>query len=380
MVATALDYLDGLSRSAGKDAALLHEIGDAYAKVAQAEGAPGQPNLGRNDDALASYRKAIEFERRAAGLNPAYRSRLADRETQFAYLAMLNGRLPEARNDLEAAASILARLRAEKPEDPEVLALAGSVALTKGDLMEFEGHRPDQLAPWQQARQFAAEVARIKQDNTSRARLHMITGLVAAALANNHRYDEALAALHENEPLIDSLLATEPDNPVYLRQKMAQAGDAGRIYYQEGGECLDKPVEAVAADRLYVALAERLAAADPNNASARLSLAIAYYTLSYPLGKTDPPASLRFAQKAVGIFDADLLRRPNDRLFRSRRARALRYLAYSLDSNHRRTEARKAIEEALAIQQQFVAETPSDNTEHEQVDLSRNVAAALAGR
>ena len=39
MVATALDYLDNLSRGAGKDAELLHEIGQAYAKVAEAQGA-----------------------------------------------------------------------------------------------------------------------------------------------------------------------------------------------------------------------------------------------------------------------------------------------------------------------------------------------------
>jgi tetratricopeptide (TPR) repeat protein len=380
MVATALDYLDNLARSAGKDADLLHEIGDAYGKVAQAEGAPGQPNLGRNDDALASYRKAIDFDRRAANLNPAYRERLADVETQFAYLAMLNGHLPEARSSLQSAASMLAQLRTEKREDLDVLSLAAKVALHQGDLIEYEGHRQDRLASWQQARQFTAEVARIKRDNASRANLHLITGLVALALADNHRYDEALAVLHEGEPLIDSLLAVEPDNPVYLRQKMSEANYIGTIYYDESGECLGLPAEAVVADRRYVALAERLAGADPNNASARLSLAIAYYRLSYPLGKSDPPESLHFAQKAIEIFDADLLRRPNDRLFRSRRARALRYLSYSLDFNHRRAEARKAIEEALAIQQQLAAASPPDVTEREQVGISLKVKAALAGR
>jgi serine/threonine protein kinase len=43
MVATALDYLDNLARSAGNDSELLHELGQAYAKVADAQGGRGRP-------------------------------------------------------------------------------------------------------------------------------------------------------------------------------------------------------------------------------------------------------------------------------------------------------------------------------------------------
>lgn len=378
MVATALDYLDSLSRSAGKDAGLLHEIGDAYLKVANAQGAPGQPNLGRTDDALASFRKAIEFDRRAASLNPAYRARLADVESQSAYLSMLAGHLPEARSDLANAAAVLRQLRAEKPEDPDVLALAASVALHQGDLTVYEGHGPDRLQFWQQARQLTADYARIRQDNLSRARLHLITGLVALALDENQRYDEALATLHEGEPLIDSLLAMEPDNPVYLRQKMSEANYFSQIFYDETGNSLQNPAAAVAAGRRHVELAERLAAGDSNNASARLSLAIAYYRLSYPLGKTAPAEALVLAHKALQIFDSDLARKPSDRLLRSRRARALRYLAYALESNQRRLEARQAATEAVAIQRQLLDETPTDSSEREQIALTEKVLARLS--
>ncbi|HEX3744508.1 MAG TPA: protein kinase [Bryobacteraceae bacterium] len=378
MVATALDYLDSLSRSAGRDAELLHEIGDAYEKVAAAQGAPGQPNLGRTDDALASFRKAIEFDRRAASLNPAYRPRLADVESQSAYISMLSGHLPDARRNLDAAASLLKQLRAEKPEDLDVLSLAASVALHQGDLSDYEGHSRDKLAFWQQARQFTADVAQIKQDNASRARLHLITDLVAVALDGDQRYDEAIAVLHEGEPLIDSLLAAEPDNPLYLRQKMSEANYLGEVYDDETGKSLNKPVEAAVAGRRYVALAERLAGADSNNASARLSMAIAYYRLSYPLGKIAPEESLVFARKAVQVFDTDLLRRPNDRLLRSRRARALRYLAYAFESNRRRGEARAAAAEAVGIQRQLLAEMPADTSEVEQIALTSQVLARLS--
>jgi hypothetical protein len=378
MVATALDYLDSLSRGAGKDAALLHEIGDAYSKVAVAQGSPGQPNLGRTDDALASFRKAIEFDRRAAALNPVYRARLADVESQFAYLAMLAGHLPEARANLASAATGLQQLRAEKPEDPDVLALAAGVALHQGDLTVYEGHSSDRLPFWQQARQLAADYVRLKQDNAARARLHLITGLVAVALDETQRYDEALATLHEGEPLIDSLLLAEPDNPVYLRQKMSEANYISQVYDDETGNSLHNSAAAVAAGRRYVALAERLAAGDANNASARLSLAIAYYRLSYPLGKTAPAQALVLANKALQIFDSDLAQRPGDRLLRSRRARALRYLAYALESNHRRLEARQAALDGVAVQRQLLDEAPADSSEREQVALTEKVLARLS--
>jgi hypothetical protein len=136
----------------------------------------------------------------------------------------------------------------------------------------------------------------------------------------------------------------------------------------------------VAADRRYVALAERLVAADPNNASARLSMAIAYYRLSYPLGKIDPAEALLYARKALQILDADLARRPGDRLLRSRRARALRYLAYALESGRQRSDARQAAAEAVAIQRELVSEMPSDTSEREQVEFTEKVVARLSGR
>ena len=379
MVATALDYLDNLSKSAGRDAVLLHEIGDAYEKVAIAQGAPGQPNLGRAEDALVSFRKAMDFDERAVKLDPAYRGRLADVEGYYAYLSMLNGHLPEAHRYLDAAATLLKQLRTEKPDDPDVLALATSVALHQGDLAEYEGRGGDRLAYWQESRQLSADYARIKQDNASRARLHLITDLVAVALDESQRYDEALAVLREGQPLIDGLLAIEPENPTYLRQKMSEANYFGQTYYDETGS-LNKPREAVETDRQYVALAKRLSSADANNASARLSLAIAYYRLSYPLGKTAPAEALAYAHKSLAIFDADLARRPNDRVLRSRRARAMRYLAYALENNHRLDDARKAAGEALDTQRQLLADSPSDTSERDQIALTERVLARLKGQ
>jgi len=379
LVATALDYLDNLARSAGNDPDLLHELAQAYRKVSDAQGAPGQPNLGRVEDGLRNFHKAIEFERRASALNPAYTASLATMQSQIAYQYMLSGHLPEARQNLDASATLLTRLRAARPEDPDLLVLAGSVAISQSDLKEYEGRSRDRLPYIQQAYQAASEYARVKPGSTSRDRLYLVAGLLANALVENERYDEALGVLREAAPIIESLLAEQPRNPTYLRQKMAAANYESLAYDNETGKSLGKPAESAAAARRYVALAQQLSDADPDNASARLSLAIAFYRLSYPLGKTDPRESLRLANRALAIFDESLARSPNDRLLRSRRARALRYVAYALDHNGRRPEARQAMSQALAIQRQLLAEAPSDLSEQEQVGISEKALTALSG-
>jgi len=378
MVATALDYLDNLSRSAGKDSDLLNELGVAYAKVARVQGMPGQPNLGRTDDALRNYAKAIEFERRAAAINPAYSSELASAQSELAYLAMLSGHLPEARKNLEESAALLARLRAAKPDDAELFKVAASVAVHQGDLAGYEGNSAGALPFYQQALALMTDYARLKPSNFARARQHLASTLVASSLAENKKYDEALATLHDSEPIIDALLVAEPDNPTYIRQKMTSANYQSGIYDNESGEGLGKPVEAVAAGRQYIAMAQRLVDADPHNASARLSLAIAYFQTSYPLSKIDPAEALTMAQRSLKILDEDLARNPKDRLLRSRRARALRHLAYVLEGSHRPTEARQAAEQAIQIQRELLVESPNDGDEKEQLETSRKVLADLS--
>jgi serine/threonine protein kinase len=373
MVTTALDYLHKLSRGAGNDAKLLSEIGQVYGRVAQAQGAPGQANLGRADDALQSFRSAIAFESRAAALDPAYRMELAFLKTDLAYLAMVNGRFPEARGSLDAAASLFDRLRMENPANAELLALGARIAGNRGDLSELEGNLRDELAFFQEAAELHYEYLRLKPSNAARLRVYRATTLVSWALADNQRYKEALAVLHELTPVIDALLAEEPDNPSYLRQRMAAANYEGEIYDNETGNCLGKPLEAAAALSRYVAIARKLTAADPNNASARLSLASAYYKLSWPLGKIHPQQSVRAAKDGLQLFDEDLARNPRDRVLRSGRARAVRHLAYAYQRSRKLDKARAAIKEAIAAEEQLVTESPADRRERRELASSRRV-------
>src|SRR5262249_57801940 len=150
----------------------------------------------------------------------------------------------------------------------------------------------------------------IKPSAIGKARLPLTSTLVAGSLSDNERYEDGLKVLHDSESIIDELLAAEPQNPRYIRQKMASANYQGQIYFNKTGKSLGKPAEAVEADRRYVALAQRLSDADPRNASARLSLAVANCHLSYPRTTIHPAASLPAAKNSALIFDENLARNP----------------------------------------------------------------------
>jgi tetratricopeptide (TPR) repeat protein len=176
---------------------------------------------------------------------------------------------------------------------------------------------------------------------------------------------------------MDELLAAEPDNPSYLRQRMAAANYEGEIYDNEMGTCPSKPREAAAALGRYLEIARQLTAADPNNASARLSLASAYYKLSLPLGKIDPRQSVRMAKEGLRLFDEELARNPQDRVLRGSRARAVRFLAYAYQRNRDPNSARAAVREAIRVEERIVTESPQDKRERIELTISRRFLESL---
>ena len=58
LVGHALRYLDNLSREAGDDPSLQHEMGVAYGKIGDVQGRPEFSNLGRTADARRSYQRS----------------------------------------------------------------------------------------------------------------------------------------------------------------------------------------------------------------------------------------------------------------------------------------------------------------------------------
>jgi non-specific serine/threonine protein kinase/serine/threonine-protein kinase len=70
LVKRAQQYLDSLAGESGGDSSLQRERAAAYERIGDVLGLPNQPNLGQSPQALASYDKALDIDRRLVEADP----------------------------------------------------------------------------------------------------------------------------------------------------------------------------------------------------------------------------------------------------------------------------------------------------------------------
>ncbi|MEO8504560.1 MAG: serine/threonine-protein kinase [Acidobacteriota bacterium] len=102
LVDQALRYLDDLAREAGSDAALLAELAAAYERVGTIQGMPGWSSEGRTGDALTSFERALEIERRSQALADRDAGAPVDNSAEARLLTRI-GSIRAARGDAHAA-------------------------------------------------------------------------------------------------------------------------------------------------------------------------------------------------------------------------------------------------------------------------------------
>jgi hypothetical protein len=124
--------------------------------------------------------------------------------------------------------------------------------------------------------------------------------------------------------------------------------------------------------------ARELVAHDPNDVSAKFSLAIALFCLSLPLRQRDPTAALAAARESVRVFDEQIDAGKKSFLIVSRRARAMRRLSEALLATGQANEARATIAEALAEQRSIAARDKQDLHEATLVSMMLVTAAQAA--
>jgi len=73
IVKTGTEYLDRLAADSGGDASLQLELAEGYDKIADVEGNLAESNLGKPQEALASYRKALAISQSVLGRHPSDR-------------------------------------------------------------------------------------------------------------------------------------------------------------------------------------------------------------------------------------------------------------------------------------------------------------------
>jgi serine/threonine protein kinase/tetratricopeptide (TPR) repeat protein len=344
VVATAVQYLEGLTRESGDDPALLAEVGLGYTKVAELAFSLSRPSLGRPEDARRYLDQA------AAVLTPLHASHPDDAGVSTAMATLQSvagsflfetGRAADALQSIETAIQTGEAALARHPAHLPLLEL---LVEARGNLLaRFEGNP---AAPRHIARylELAERLAREQPAAvTSQAALGVAYSQAGKVAASADRLDEALGYFRRNAEIQGEIVAADPYNATARRNLMlawstladVALGPLGQTSYTgAGGPAVEidagRRRDALDAARRTIEEAERLYREDPENPTRIFDRAIA-------LGRS-APAYPPGDEAAIGALEEGLaLLRGLDARNAARAQPFLIELSGSLAERHRQT-------------------------------------------
>jgi eukaryotic-like serine/threonine-protein kinase len=293
VVATALQYLDRLSRDEVSDPALREELAAAYIRIGKVQGGAFLPNLGDSPGAIASFRKAIAAAGDAG--EPAFQRLRIEASINVAQLSVDP---LEGATDFDAAIASAERRLAADPDDVQSLRLLAdayhgraTVAHLTANVAEHVVMAERQIAVRDRLRA-AGQTA--WQDTASRARAW---AQLALALEQQGDFAGALARLDLAREAIETALSETGTNQM-LERGLAEVRSRRVPVLLALGRVADASDEANAA----IDLLEPLVASDAMNIQYRADLAYAWLRLGdvrRTEGRHDEALALH--QKALAI-------------------------------------------------------------------------------
>jgi tetratricopeptide (TPR) repeat protein len=340
LVSVSLEYLEGLSRDARGDLDLALELANGYHLVARVQGVPTELNLGRFQDAESSLAKAentlapvLAARPREAG--PLYLGAVIAHDRMI--LAETVHRREDALSYARLAADRIERMLHDANPDErrrrDVAMLLGNVALAHSNLHLY--------ADAVKYARRAIEIA--KPMPSARARIGGAVGVLANALRFQGDLPQAMDALREAHAIAQE--TAYPDETsrminlygIYMREGNILGGDEGITMEDNAG--------AIAAFQKAYDLTADGVRKSPGDYASRSRLASAARALAGKLRDSDPSRALAIYESTARSV-AEL---GNNLRARRQTAMLLAESSYPLRTLHRRAEADRRIDDAVAI-------------------------------
>ena len=240
LVAHALRYLDDLSREAGDDPSLQHEMGVAYGKIGDVQGRPEFSNLGRTADARRSYQRSLELLQAASRAAPDSMRFARDLVLTMQRLGDLLGQMGQKDEAMTLALDAKQRIAAERRRHPEDTLLRGDHGVACDRISDMRLAARDTAGALQESLEGLEIVTALHRDqpgepqwrrslmvgHAKTANLRAITGDHAGAARDYQRSQEL--ALDCVRALPDNVDAKRDLGVVYGMRAMFMA-DAGEI-------------------------------------------------------------------------------------------------------------------------------------------------------
>jgi len=273
LVDNALVYLEALERDAPDSAELRRDLGIAWERLGDVQGAYLTPSLGEIAQSLDSYRRSLAIREALVKDHPTsqHRTDLLSIQVTFGEALLGADGAEEARHILGDATVNADALVAAIPVGPQ-WRKAAAAYMVQG-WSEWSGGRVESgMASLQRARElYEAIAAATPGDRTARRDVALVLGRIGQAhMDATARHDEALGYYQRAYELLVGLARDVPDDAEIQRMRVYT-----RVMIAQLHVLLRQPREALRELEPEIATLDRWRIADPNDVVAPIALGAA---------------------------------------------------------------------------------------------------------
>jgi len=309
IVETGTAYLDRLALDARGDSSLQLELAEGYLKIGDVEGNQFDANLGDTSKALESYRKALPIAEAIVARNPKdmhARRVLAQAHMDLASALPFTGNSAEALEDARKSEQLFRQVRGSTPATPEGRSDLRRAYETEGDILGGArdvnlGRDQEAVEVYRQALLLIPEphpgVPEAEREGTARISL----GIKLADRDDRAgRYDDALNQYQSLLALAERIAGENPNN---ARARGMVGALLSRIAAEQ--TTLHQNAAAIGNYRRFIGMAETNLAADPSNDRTRSGLMVANKNLGdhYFYNLRDFTQALRCYRRAAELLE-----------------------------------------------------------------------------
>ena len=325
VVETGLQYYDTLVKDAGNNRDLLEEIARGYDRFGDVQGNPYYANLGDIKGALSSYGKALAIREKVSDPSPEF---WRDRILGYVRLSQV-----AAQGDLKGSEQYMQRAFLLTQQSPVAGSYLVRSALAKaysafGDLKIREGQHGDAVEPFSKLLDLSVVLAAESKDpGEAQSGISLAHTKLGDVLGRLERYPEAYGHLRVALEIDKRLSDAEPNNMPLARKLFITDTMIGRVLRSRLGQQLGAPGEEQGYMEQASMLADKMAAADPDNRLALTDAATAGTALGdwmrqqkhpseslIPYGKAVTAGEHLYSLVGLGSGNEDLLVQVHHRL------------------------------------------------------------------
>jgi serine/threonine protein kinase/tetratricopeptide (TPR) repeat protein len=311
MVKDALEYLDNLSAESGGDPTLQVELAEAYQKVGDVQGNPYGANLGNQDGALASYRKALTIREALYAANHADAKSKLELGHGYKRVADILWARGENEGALTSYRKALTNFSELVQADPKNLQYVNGVNVTLNGIGNAQLQSGDFKGALETFRNYLSNAkALLANDPTNKSNLRVLAVAnlkVGDSLMGVSDYAGALTQYEKSVDSFSELAVSTPNDASAARLVGLGYGRVAMVYRR-----LKQYEKAASLNLKTLDTQKQVAAADSRNVQSQFDIATTYGNLSdnyLQMGRLDD--AVTNVREAIKIFSETLATNPS---------------------------------------------------------------------